>query len=99
MSDTPETDKQSWWNHSAGKIELCPADFARKLERECNELREIFPKILEALESGSCAATCSVDFLREIPREVRFVRQRLDRELAAVRSELASASSSNTRVS
>ena len=34
MSDTPETDKQSWWNHSAGKIELCPADFARKLERE-----------------------------------------------------------------
>jgi len=50
------------------------------LERECNDLRDIFPKILEALESGSCAATCSVDFLREIPREVKLVRQRLERE-------------------
>ena len=40
MSDTPETDKQSWWNHSAGKIELCPADFARNLERESDKLRK-----------------------------------------------------------
>jgi len=39
VSDTPETDKQSWWNHSAGKIELCPADFAKKLERERDALR------------------------------------------------------------
>lgn len=78
MSDTPETDKAAfvadcWHSH-------VPVKFAENLERECNDLREIFPKILEALESGACAATCSVDFLREIPREVRLVRQRLERE-------------------
>jgi hypothetical protein len=39
VSDTPETDKQSWWSHSAGKIELCPAEFARKLERERDTAR------------------------------------------------------------
>jgi hypothetical protein len=50
------------------------------LVSECNDLREIFPKILEALGSGACAATCSVDFLREIPKEVGLVRQRLERE-------------------
>ncbi len=51
-----------------------------ELVRERDDLRAIFPKILEALESGACAATCSVDFLREIPREVKLVRQRLERE-------------------
>lgn len=78
MSDTPETDKAAfvadcWHSH-------VPVKFAENLERECNELRAIFPRILEALDSGACASTCSVDFLREIPREVRLVRQRLERE-------------------
>ena len=91
MTDTPETDAENKritesWSHNAG--DYCKMlEFARKLERERDDLREIFPKILEALESGACAATCSVDFLREIPREVKLVRQRLERERdEAVRS-------------
>jgi hypothetical protein len=87
MSDTPETDKAAfvadcWHSH-------VPVKFAENLERECNDLREIFPRILEALESGACAATCSVDFLREIPREVKLVRQRLERERDEARFDLA----------
>ena len=78
MSDTPRTDKAAfvadcWQSH-------VPVKFAENLELECNDLRDIFPRILEALKSGACASTCSVDFLREIPREVRLVRQRLERE-------------------
>ena len=78
MSDTPETDKAAfvadcWQSH-------VPVKFAENLERERDDLRDIFPKVLEALESGACASTCSVDFLREIPREVKLVRQRLERE-------------------
>lgn len=49
MSDTPKTDEQSWWNHSAGKIELCPADFARKLERERDEAKVNARKLSVAL--------------------------------------------------
>ena len=87
MSDTPETD-------AFQQTDQCAYDsmwrgFARKLERERDDLREIFPKILEALESGACASTCSVDFLREIPREVRLVRQRLERERDEARFGLA----------
>ena len=79
MSDTPKTDKAAfvadcWQSH-------VPVKFAENLELECNDLRAIFPRILEALDSGACASTCSVDFLREIPREVKLVRQRLEREL------------------
>jgi hypothetical protein len=47
---------------------------------ERDALRDIFPEILIALQSGNCAADCSVDFLQEIPKEVRLVRQRLERE-------------------
>ena len=91
MSDTPETDGE--WNRIAcydhPQFEQGIADFARKLERERDDLRAIFPKVLEALESGACAATCSVDFLREIPREVKLVRQRLERERDEARFDLA----------
>lgn len=80
MSDTPETDEHIWVYAEYDNRKLVDAEFARKLERERDDLRAIFPKILEALESGACAATCSVDFLREIPREVKLVRQRLERE-------------------
>lgn len=81
MSDTPETDAVAEYEGNWDTKALRMTDYGRKLERERDELRAIFPKILEALESGACAATCSVDFLREIPREVRLVRQRLEREL------------------
>ena len=86
MSDTPETDEElaelgfGFYTMGGLPTDAVKVEFARKLERECNDLRDIFPKILEALESGACASTCSVDFLREIPREVRLVRQRLERE-------------------
>jgi hypothetical protein len=83
MSDTPETDavlKQFEHHLPNWLASEIMAEVARRLERERDDLRAIFPKILEALESGACAATCSVDFLREIPREVKLVRQRLERE-------------------
>ena len=87
MSDTPRTDKAAfvadcWQSH-------VPVKFAENLELECNDLRAIFPRILEALDSGACASTCSVDFLREIPREVKLVRQRLERERDEARFDLA----------
>jgi hypothetical protein len=66
---------------------LC--DLLNKLERERDALRDIFPEILIALQSGNCAADCSVDFLQEIPKEVRLVRQSLERELDEARGELA----------
>jgi hypothetical protein len=82
MSDTPETDHAALLpKDGANWSDVVLVEFSRKLERERDDLRAIFPKVLEALESGACAATCSLDFLREIPREVRLVRQRLEREL------------------
>lgn len=52
-----------------------------RIKRENDELRSIFPKILESLESGGCSEDCSVEFFSEIPKEVRLVRQKLEREL------------------
>ena len=95
MSDTPKTDEElaelgfGFYTMGGLPADAVKVEFARKLERECNDLRDIFPKILEALESGACASTCSVDFLREIPREVRLVRQRLERERDVARFDLA----------
>ena len=80
MNDTPETDAVAVIEGNWDTKALRMGDFARNLERECNDLRAIFPRILEALDSGACASNCSVDFLREIPREVGLVRQRLERE-------------------
>jgi chromosome segregation ATPase len=63
------------------------ADVIEQLKRERDALRDIFPKILIALQSGNCAADCSVDFLQEIPKEVRLVRQRLERERDEAREQ------------
>jgi hypothetical protein len=51
-----------------------------KLERENNELRAIFPKILQALESGACTDDCSIEFLKHIPNEVASVTNGLRKE-------------------
>jgi hypothetical protein len=41
MSDTPETDKNTWSDSSEGILyKVVSSDFARKLERERNEARE-----------------------------------------------------------
>ena len=41
MSNTPETDSRAWSDHSEGILhEVVEANFARKLERERDEVRE-----------------------------------------------------------
>lgn len=49
---------------------------------EVQQLRAIFPEILKALQSGSCAPDCSIEFLREIPREVQLVTTALRARVA-----------------
>lgn len=64
------------------------ADFARRLERErdteralADQLREIFPKILDALGNGSgCTPEVSLEFLQGIPKEVELVVKHLKHE-------------------
>jgi len=42
MSDTPETDKNTWSDSSEGILyNVVTSDFARKLERERDEAREV----------------------------------------------------------
>jgi hypothetical protein len=42
MSDTPETDKNTWSDSSEGILyKVVTSDFARKLERERDEAREV----------------------------------------------------------
>ena len=51
---------------------------------ETERLRAIFPKILEALESGGCSADCSIEFMEKIPNEVWLVVRKLKRERLAL---------------
>jgi hypothetical protein len=76
--DEEENDTQS---------ELAAWELLTEATRERDALRDIFPRILIALQSGNCAADCSVDFLQMIPKEVELVRQSLERELAAVTAQ------------
>ncbi len=86
MSDTPIT------NTHARPMEgfadqWVPRYISEELERELADLREIFPKVLDALGNGSgCLPSCSVEFMREIPKEVRLVVTGLKRELDAERA-------------
>jgi hypothetical protein len=52
-------------------------DQYKELERENARLRAIFPRILEALQSGACAPDCSVEFFEMIPNEVAGVMRKL----------------------
>jgi chlorite dismutase len=82
-TDTPETDKNLDGREVIDRIYR-----ERDEEREQRDaLKDIFPQILIALQSGGCTADCSVNFLQEIPKEVRLVRERLERELAEEREE------------
>jgi hypothetical protein len=47
---------------------------------EVVRLRSIFPKILEALQSGACSSDCSVEFMEMIPNEVAMVLKKIKRE-------------------
>ena len=53
-------------------------------DMEIAKLRAIFPKILEALESGGCSADCSIEFLEMIPNEVGLVIRKLKSERHAL---------------
>ena len=47
--NTPETDSKAWTDHSEGILhEVVEASFARRLERERDEAREILREIAEA---------------------------------------------------
>jgi hypothetical protein len=44
---------------------------------ENQKIRDISPKILEVIESGSCSSDCSIEFFQAIPNEVNAVIRRL----------------------
>jgi hypothetical protein len=79
MNDTPRTGKQVIDSNLNGKriADRVGADFARELESENARLRAIFPRILEALQSGACTPDCSVEFLEMIPNEVAGIMRKL----------------------
>ena len=69
-------------------MQILEAKSERDEAREQRDaLKDIFPRILIALQSGNCTADCSVDFLQMIPQEVRLVRKRLQRERDEARAE------------
>jgi len=48
MNDTPETDKNTWSDSSEGILyKVVTSDFARKLERERDEARDMVEKFTE----------------------------------------------------
>jgi hypothetical protein len=61
MSETPKTDSHASSDPTFAGGQAVSARFARTLERENNELRATFPKILQALESGFCTDDCSIE--------------------------------------
>ena len=44
MSDTPRTDKESFFPHDS-KYKVCDEDFAKQLERELNESKELIKRL------------------------------------------------------
>jgi hypothetical protein len=56
--------------------------------KELNNLRAIFPKILEAIGSGGCTANCTTDFYSKIPDEVRAVVNDLRAENAKLKEQI-----------
>ena len=82
-TDTPETDKNLDGREVIDRI----LRERYEVREQRDALKDIFPQILIALQSGNCTADCSVNFLQEIPKEVRLVRERLERELAEAREE------------
>jgi hypothetical protein len=88
MNNTPRTDSHASSDPTFAGGQAVSARFARTLERETNELRAIFPKILQSLESGACADDCSIEFLKHIPSEVASVTSKIRRENNELRQEL-----------
>lgn len=85
MNDTPNNDQPTYLMLAKmrDRAKIAENQLATVTD-ERDALRDIFPRILIALQSGNCAADCSVDFLQMIPKEVELVRKRLQQELTAV---------------
>ena len=80
MSDTPRTDKESFFPHDS-KYKVCDADFARQLERELNAANDMFRKLnihalnlterikrLEEAGDALCAAAAFMGWHMEIEK-------------------------------
>lgn len=88
LQPTPETDALILARSGFGPTDFEWRIFARRLERERDELRKIFPAILHACDNGSgCTESVSLEFLKEVPAEVRGVVQALKRDVAEMRRE------------
>jgi len=44
VNDTPRTDKESFFPHDS-KYKVCDEDFAKQLERELNEAKELIKRL------------------------------------------------------
>lgn len=67
MSDTPETDSRVWSDHSEGILhEVVEANFARKLERERDEAREVIRNIVLAGRVGRKWQNYAIEFLEKL---------------------------------
>jgi hydrogenase maturation factor len=69
--NTPETDSKAWSDHSEGILhEVVEASFARKLERERDELREKLNTNLTEISNKLVVAMKELDEAREVLREI-----------------------------
>ena len=68
MSDTPRTDKESFFPHDS-KYKVCDADFARQLERELNDGIDRIKRLLAERDTARQQADQKVS-LREEFREL-----------------------------
>lgn len=87
------TEEKAAYGHYPTRTEINSRHRERMAEREAqlaqvtaerDELRKLFPAILDACDNGSgCTESVSLEFLKEVPAEVRGVVQGLKREIAA----------------
>ncbi len=75
LSKTPRSEAALRW--VGGNAPSTVMDEMRRIESENARLRAIFPRILEALQSGACTPDCSVEFLEMIPNEVAGIMRKL----------------------
>ena len=78
MSNKPTPETESWCGWGIGGLQVVPASFARKLERERNEAREYADKLAQGLPDGM------------LPKDVEVLREAnlgLATELAAITAQ------------
>jgi len=78
MNTQPTPETESWCGWGIGGLQVVPASFARKLERERNEAREYADKLAQGLPDGM------------LPKDVEVLREAnlgLATELAAITAQ------------